>query len=591
MFKQSKSVSKQPAHIGESHRALWKAARQSGQLNLSNSNLIEVPSWVWRVNVDVPDEGKVATFDASDRWWEQVDLVKLNLSGNAIERLSEDIILLPALTLLDVRNNCLLILPEAIASLVNIQKLYLSHNKLTQVPQSFCCLRNLQELCLDHNMIEELPSIFGQLASLEVVDLSFNRLSSLPSSFGQLTKLSKLNVSNNKLTSLPREIGLLRSLLIFDATHNQLSALPSEIGNIPTLMQLYVRHNNITELPVFKFISKLKELQIGNNYITVFSKQHMESLQNISILDLRDNKIKSISEDVVIMQCLERLDISNNDIVSLPNVLGTMDNLKSLIVDGNPLKSLRREIIARGTMEIKRYLLSRLSEDKLPEMPAGKGVIGGSIDDLDPYKVASSRCLDYSGKKAATLPPTLWEAGVKGAVSVVNLSKNELTVLPEDIRYISESVQELYMAYNRLSNLSVTVGRLHLLRILDVQSNRLTDLPDSLSSLKHLRELIISTNSFKILPKVVYQLPALEVLQANNNQLSNIEASGVQGMTMLAVLNLQNNDISTVPAELGLCSQLRSLLLEGNPLRAPRPAILAKGTPAILDYLRGRIVT
>lgn len=33
----------------------------------------------------------------------------------------------------------------------------------------------------------------------------------------------------------------------------------------------------------------------------------------------------------------------------------------------------------------------------------------------------------------------------------------------------------------------------------------------------------------------------------------------------------------------------RSLLLEGNPFRTPRAAILAKGTAAVLEYLRSRI--
>lgn len=33
----------------------------------------------------------------------------------------------------------------------------------------------------------------------------------------------------------------------------------------------------------------------------------------------------------------------------------------------------------------------------------------------------------------------------------------------------------------------------------------------------------------------------------------------------------------------------RTLLLEGNPFRTPRAAILAKGTAAVLEYLRSRI--
>ena len=40
-----------------------------------------------------------------------------------------------------------------------------------------------------------------------------------------------------------------------------------------------------------------------------------------------------------------------------------------------------------------------------------------------------------------------------------------------------------------------------------------------------------------------------------------------------------------------MCDCFRSLQLSGNPCRNPRPAILAKGTPALLQYLRDRIPT
>ena len=78
---------------------------------------------------------------------------------------------------------------------------------------------------------------------------------------------------------------------------------------------------------------------------------------------------------------------------------------------------------------------------------------------------------------------------------------------------------------------------------------------------------------------------------------------------MLAVLDVQNNAVASVPPELGELSiitldqernqgnvftsgnltQIRSLQLEGNMFRVPRPAILAQGTPAVMSYLRDRI--
>lgn len=62
-----------------------------------------VPSSVWRINIDTPEEGKTVSMDDADnRWWEQVDLTKLILASNALDCLSEDVKFLPALVTLDV---------------------------------------------------------------------------------------------------------------------------------------------------------------------------------------------------------------------------------------------------------------------------------------------------------------------------------------------------------------------------------------------------------------------------------------------------------------------------------------------------------
>ena len=64
----------------------------------------------------------------------------------------------------------------------------------------------------------------------------------------------------------------------------------------------------------------------------------------------------------------------------------------------------------------------------------------------------------------------------------------------------------------------------------------------------------------------------------------------ISRLNALEVLNLMNNNISALPAKLGLLSEkLRVLMLEGNPLRSIRRPILEKGSAAVLEYLRGRI--
>ena len=40
--------------------------------------------------------------------------------------------------------------------------------------------------------------------------------------------------------------------------------------------------------------------------------------------------------------------------------MGHMETLQSLLVDGNPLRTLRREVIRKGTSELLKYLRSRI---------------------------------------------------------------------------------------------------------------------------------------------------------------------------------------------------------------------------------------
>lgn len=67
-----------------------------------------IPSSVWRINIDPPPD-HTASFAAKgdDKWWDQVDLVKLILAANQIKEISDDIRFLTALTVLDVRKGIL----------------------------------------------------------------------------------------------------------------------------------------------------------------------------------------------------------------------------------------------------------------------------------------------------------------------------------------------------------------------------------------------------------------------------------------------------------------------------------------------------
>lgn len=68
-----------------------------------DSVLVSVPASVYRINCEAAEDGQQNLFSGdSERWWDQADLTKLLLSSNQLTHLSEDIRLLPALTVLDV---------------------------------------------------------------------------------------------------------------------------------------------------------------------------------------------------------------------------------------------------------------------------------------------------------------------------------------------------------------------------------------------------------------------------------------------------------------------------------------------------------
>ena len=49
--------------------------------------------------------------------------------------------------------------------------------------------------------------------------------------------------------------------------------------------------------------------------------------------------------------------------------MGSMETLQSLQLDGNPLRSLRRDIVSRGTAELLKYLSSRIENDPPEDTP------------------------------------------------------------------------------------------------------------------------------------------------------------------------------------------------------------------------------
>ncbi|XP_023389666.1 leucine-rich repeat-containing protein 40 isoform X1 [Pteropus vampyrus] len=576
-------------------QGLLKAARKSGQLNLSGRNLSEVPQCVWRINVDIPEEANQnLSFSATERWWEQTDLTKLIISNNKLQSLTDDLRLLPALTVLDIHDNQLTSLPSAIRELENLQRLNVSHNKLKILPEEITNLRNLKGLYLQHNELTCIPEGFEQLFNLEDLDLSNNRLTTIPASFS-LSSLVRLNLSSNQLKSLPAEISGMKNvtgLKHLDCNSNLLETIPPELAGMESLELLYLRRNKLRFLPEFPSCKLLKELHVGENQIEMLGAEHLKHLTSILVLDLRDNKLKSVPEEITLLQSLERLDLSNNDISSLPCSLGKL-HLKFLALEGNPIRTIRREIINKGTQEVLKYLRSKIKDNGPNQSDSimETAMTLPSESRVNIHAITTLKILDYSDKQTTLIPDEVFDAVKSNIITSINFSKNELCEIPKRIVELKEMVSDVNLSFNKLSFISVELCVLQKLTFLDLRNNFLSSLPKEMESLIRLQTINLSFNRFKILPEVLYHIPTLETVLVSNNQVGSVDPEKLKTMENLITLDLQNNDLLQIPPELGNCVNLRTLLLDGNPFRVPRAAILMKGTAAILEYLRDRIPT
>uniref|UniRef100_UPI00358E5918 leucine-rich repeat-containing protein 40 n=1 Tax=Myxine glutinosa TaxID=7769 RepID=UPI00358E5918 len=569
---------------------LLKRARKSGYLDLNNHDFTEVPSAVWRINVDAPEEAqKDVCFAVTEQWWEQTDLVKLLLPFNCLSKLHEDIRLLPALTILDVHENQLVELPSALWELENLQRLNLSHNKLSSLPEQICGLYNLRSFQLQFNNLRQLPDGIGMLAQLEELDLSHNQLTLLPPTLGNLKNLVRLSIASNSLKSLPPEISGMKALQELNVTQNCLDFVPEELGTLPNLQMLFLQQNQLSSVPRLG-CTKLKELHVGNNRICTLHKEQLETLTSLNVLDLRDNQLEALPSEIDLLHSLQRLDLSNNSLSSLPSSLGTLNKLHSLTLQGNPLRSVRRDIISRGTQGILKYLRSRIEEPKdASGIGEGAGLALLSEPHLDRHFITTLKTLMFSNKQAAEVSDEVFDAAAKATITTANFSRNMLTEIPSRIAELKDSVIDVNFGFNKIDNLSPAFTSLVLLTHVDLRNNRLSSLPSEMEALVCLQCITISFNRFTVWPPVLYRLFALETVLANDNHISEIDAVALQRLPNLATLDLRNNDIQHVPPALAHCPVLRALLIGGNPFRTPRPAIIAKGTAAVLDYLRSRI--
>jgi len=103
-------------------------------------------------------------------------------------------------------------------------ELDLSGQGLRKVPDDILLREDVTSLDLSDNELEgALPAEIRHMRSLRVLDVSGNQMTGVPAEIGQLRDLRILDLSDNQLTGLPYELGDLQELELLDLSGNAYS--------------------------------------------------------------------------------------------------------------------------------------------------------------------------------------------------------------------------------------------------------------------------------------------------------------------------------------------------------------------------------
>ncbi|KAL4902848.1 hypothetical protein BDW74DRAFT_180548 [Aspergillus multicolor] len=597
------------------------AGRATGVLNIAAMSLATLPDEVLSM-YDFDPNG-------STDWYESVDLVKFIAADNEFTELPEaafpDISgevdmdsddkgnQFGGLETLDLHGNLLERLPIGFRRLERLHTLNLSNNKLTMDDIDVVLeIKSLRDLKLAKNQLAGSGSFLegiDRLANLEVLDLHDNSITTLPGTIANLKSLRVLDVGQNQLASLPFEALCTLPLREIIASKNRLQGalFPASVDRMDSLQTLDVVGNELSSLAESLMLPALQTLAISMNRIRTLP--NVTTWQALLTLSAEDNSISELPSGFTEIKSLKNVDLTGNDITRLDERIGLMDNLSTFRIANNPLRE--RKFLSMAVEDMKRDLRNRCEPEVLetddeegsvatqftlaPETPAQTsgwqlkpgGVLDRSYTDLSDFEVDKLETINPSDVRYLYLQHNSLRSFPVPALSLlaVNLSDLDLSHNPLDFSLFTSpltlaSLQTLNLCATGLTSLEPVMANLQApsLTFLDVSSNGLT------GSLPRIREAYSKMATFL----------------AAENQLDSLEFEAVQG---LQVLDVSNNNINSLPPKLGLLRAdgkranwggdsalpLRRFEVAGNSFRVPRWQIVAKGTDAILEWLKDRM--
>lgn len=486
-----------------------------------------------------------------------------------------DMVSMPNMQLDEQSEFIVLYLPDCL----NLRSLYLSNNHFLEIPYEISDLEQLEILHLSYNKINTIFPEIEYLENLKVLFLANNNISEIPPELANLSQLTQIDLTGNPLTKEAihqLETYFPNANLKFDAPKEESISVEEKIVKTPIVeftedeflvkkVRKYL-HKELKNPEQVYALSTLMNKKLPNLPLSVF-----QEFSNLKSLFLNSNSFTEIPAAIYHLPTLTTLGLSYNQITSLPDNINTLQNLKELDVSGNPIHSFSPAIIQNknlrkislGNLGLTIFPAFLLKMQQLESINlTGNHIlrIPQNIQELNNLKELN---LSFSGIN--TIPDEIFTLT---NLRALEWTGNNLEIIPSKITAL-ENLEKLAIGFNsnlesptavlkalpKLKELYISglkdgmnkpmilnIGTLKTLQVLWLSYNELQDLPVSLFDLKQVRRLSLANNKLEKLSERLGELSNLEYLYLEKNQLSTLPNS-IKKLKKLRLLNLVNNPI------------------------------------------------
>ncbi|WEJ92763.1 cysteinyl-tRNA synthetase [Yamadazyma tenuis] len=354
------------------------------------------------------------------------------------------------------------------------------------------------------------------------VDISGLDLKTIPIIFHQHTyEIESLNVADNPGIHIPLDFlqscGYLSSLTF---SRNGCSDFPVNIFEAKSLKYLDLEKNFLDEIPPkISHLRALKHLKLNSNQLNSLPKS-FSKLENLETLNLSSNYFNSYPTPVSDLVNLRDLDLSYNDLSYLPKSLSNLKKLVKLNLCTNKLSkelpAFFGELSSLKRLDIRYNYISNI--DVLGSLPNLEAVYA-SKNNISRFsdKMESFRLLNFDRNPITSLKFN----NVLSRLTVLDLSKAKLTMIPPDFFNKISNIEKLVLDKNHLVELPDNLGNLLKLSYFSAFGNNIQSLPATIGNLHSLQYVDLHSNNLQTLPDEIWNLKVLTALNVSSNLLSS----------------------------------------------------------------------